>query len=134
MWSRLSLTPESLVSSAVSIQEDRRKLYDVAQRPTDATAYAALTNSHGWRTLLLLASEFTSEADRARGSGGSGSGGSGGARSPAAAASPRPDVAELYKEALGHLRDMGFTDQERNLRLLQETNGSLEAVVNLLTS
>lgn len=47
---------------------------------------------------------------------------------------PQLDPAQRFATQLQQLRDMGFTDQERNIQALQQTGGNVNAAVERLLS
>jgi ubiquilin len=62
--------------------------------------------------------------------GGAGGGGFGGVPAPAPVANPE----EAYASQLQQLQDMGFFDQQENIRALQATGGNVNAAVERLLS
>ena len=132
-----SPAPSGTVPPGVERQADRRLLVEVVRSRGEPHMYAQLQASTGWQTLRLVAREFEAEATRgARAAApptAAGARRSYGAAAAAAAvapvSAPRPDQ---YRAELQLLREMGFTDEARNLKLLHESSGSVETVLNRL--
>lgn len=61
-------------------------------------------------------------------------GGAPGAAPAAVAGAPQVAPRERFKEQLEQLSSMGFPDEEANLRALLQTNGQVDAAINIILS